>query len=181
MQDTYEIKDVNALEESAGNLATYSQNLVNNTNSLSYILETVNNLWQNENGQDKASYVSTLNDCIKEIKETIIPTLNRYVETMNTLAASTRTTQSNTVDNFTTVKGLKIRKVFNKPFRYILKKATKGNTILERYPKFEYPVPKSSRLTFMPMLRNFSKILSECSSLAISIPSVNSNSRYFGG
>lgn len=99
MQDTYEIKDVNALEESAGNLATYSQNLVNNTNSLSYILETVNNLWQNENGQDKASYVSTLNDCIKEIKETIIPTLNRYVETMNTLAASTRTTQSNTVDN----------------------------------------------------------------------------------
>lgn len=99
MQDTYEIKDVNALEESAGNLATYSQNLVNNTNSLSYILETVNGLWQNENGQDKASYVSTLNECIKEIKETIIPTLNRYVETMNTLAASTRTTQSNTVDN----------------------------------------------------------------------------------
>ena len=36
---------------------------------------------------------------LKEIKETIIPTLNRYVETMNTLAASTRTTQSNTVDN----------------------------------------------------------------------------------
>ncbi len=45
--------------------------------------------------------------------------------------------ESNTVDNFTTVKGLKIRKVFNKPFRYILKKATKGNTILERYPKLE--------------------------------------------
>ena len=45
MQDTYEIKDVNALEESAGNLATYSQNLVNNTNSLSYILETVNGFY----------------------------------------------------------------------------------------------------------------------------------------
>ena len=79
------------------NILIIHDNICNN--SLSYILETVNGLWQNENGQDKASYVSTLNECIKEIKETIIPTLNRYVETMNTLAASTRTTQSNTVDN----------------------------------------------------------------------------------
>lgn len=49
--------------------------------------------------------------------------------------------ETNNVNNFTTINGLKIRKAMNKPFRYILKKATKGNTILERYPKLEKDQP----------------------------------------
>lgn len=41
------------------------------------------------------------------------------------------------VDNFTTETGLKLRRVINKPVRAILKMATNGNIIIEKYPKLD--------------------------------------------
>ena len=45
------------------------------------------------------------------------------------------------IDNFTSLTGLKIRRIINKPVRFILKKATKGNIIVEDYPKLEKNKP----------------------------------------
>lgn len=45
------------------------------------------------------------------------------------------------VDNFTTITGLKLRRIFNKPLRYVLKKVTKGNIIIDSYPNLEKDKP----------------------------------------
>lgn len=45
--------------------------------------------------------------------------------------------EKSNIDNFTSITGLKIRKIINKPVRYVLKKATKGNIIVEDYPILE--------------------------------------------
>lgn len=45
------------------------------------------------------------------------------------------------IDNFTSITGLKIRRIINRPVRYVLKKVTKGNIIVEDYPKLEKNKP----------------------------------------
>lgn len=45
------------------------------------------------------------------------------------------------INNFTSITGLKIRRIINRPVRYILKKATKGNVIVENYPELEKNKP----------------------------------------
>lgn len=42
-----------------------------------------------------------------------------------------------TVDNFTTDFGIKFRRVIGKPFRFVLRKATKRKVIIDRYPKLK--------------------------------------------
>lgn len=42
-----------------------------------------------------------------------------------------------TVDNFTTDFGIKFRRVIGKPFRFVLRKATKRNIIIDSYPKLK--------------------------------------------
>lgn len=49
--------------------------------------------------------------------------------------------ETNNSENFTTTLGLNIRKFVNKPFRFALKKAAKGNIICDGYPKLEKGKP----------------------------------------
>lgn len=49
--------------------------------------------------------------------------------------------ENKTVDNFTTITGLKIRRTIHGPLRYVLDKATKGRIILESYPDLEKDRP----------------------------------------
>lgn len=45
------------------------------------------------------------------------------------------------INNFTSATGLKIRRLINKPLRFILKLATNGKIIVERYPELEKHTP----------------------------------------
>ena len=49
--------------------------------------------------------------------------------------------ETKTADNFATVHGLKIRKVINKPLRFVLEKATKGKITVESYPNLKKGEP----------------------------------------
>ncbi len=96
MEGNYQINNAIELENSASNLATYNQKLANNVQSLQYILKTVQENWQNDSGADLQSYINGLNTCISRLSNTIIPVIDKYVNTMNTLAISTQQTQQRT-------------------------------------------------------------------------------------
>lgn len=93
-QSTYEIGDLNQLENSAASLARYNQEITNNTSSLSYILRSVNENWQNEQGQDIQSIMTSLEDSIRVLNEDIQPILKEYSTTINNVVTETRATQS---------------------------------------------------------------------------------------
>ena len=96
MEGNYQINNAIELENSASNLDTYNQKLANNVQSLQYILKTVQENWQNDSGADLQSYITGLNTCISRLSNTIIPVIDKYVNTMNTLAVSTQQTQQRT-------------------------------------------------------------------------------------
>ena len=96
MEGNYQINNPVELENCASNLATYNQRLANNVESLQYILKTVQENWQNDSGADLQSYINGLSTCISRLSNTIIPVIDKYVNTMNTLAVSTQQTQQKT-------------------------------------------------------------------------------------
>ncbi|MCI8446069.1 MAG: hypothetical protein HFH31_01090 [Bacilli bacterium] len=94
---TYNIQNVDSLESSAQNLATSNSKVSNDADSLQYVLDQIKTNWQNEAAQDLASVISELSTCISNLKNAINPTLTKYVQTMNTLVAETRTTQGKSI------------------------------------------------------------------------------------
>lgn len=97
MNDTFEIRSIGSLESSAANLAKYNQSLINDTNSLEYILNAVQTNWQNEAGADLQSYIKELRECINILNNSISPTLKEFSSTMTTLASSAKANQSKTI------------------------------------------------------------------------------------
>lgn len=95
----YHITNVDQLIESAGNLATYKSNLLNNVESLSFIKNSVTTNWQNDNAySDVKSYVEELQACIDKLNNTIIPTIQKFSNTMYNLAIANKEIESNTVN-----------------------------------------------------------------------------------
>lgn len=94
---TYDIRNVNLLENTVSDLATTSQNVVKNAESLQYVLNEIKTNWQNEEGQDIQSIIAELEGCITTLKSAIAPTISKYVGTMNTLVADSRATQNRTI------------------------------------------------------------------------------------
>lgn len=92
----YEIASLERLENSAGNLANYNQQITNNARSLQYILTSIQENWENEQGQDVDSVLKNLSDAIKTLTEDIQPVISTYVESLNTIVTETRTTQGRT-------------------------------------------------------------------------------------
>lgn len=91
---TYEIRNVDELENSAANLATYNQKITNNASSIKWVLGQIQENWENEAAADLASIIEGLTECINNLNNTISPTIAKYVTTMNTLVAETRRNQS---------------------------------------------------------------------------------------
>lgn len=91
---TYDIRSVDELENSTARLSSSNQVVSNDADSLAYILEQIKTNWQNEAGTDLASIILELEKCIQSLKNAINPTVSKYIETMNTLVAESRTTQS---------------------------------------------------------------------------------------
>lgn len=94
---TYDITSVDQLETSTADLATINQNVSTNVTSLASVLNDIKTNWQNEAGADLASIIKELEDCINKLQTAINPTVGKYVETMNTLVANSRSTQSRTI------------------------------------------------------------------------------------
>lgn len=95
----YHITNVDQLIESAGNLATYRTNLLNNVDSLNYIKNSVTTNWQNDDAySDVKSYVEELQACIDKLNNTIIPTIHKFSGTMYNLAIANNEIESNTVN-----------------------------------------------------------------------------------
>ena len=95
----YHITNVDQLIESAGNLATYRTNLLNNVDSLNYIKNSVTTNWQNDDAySDVKSYVEELQACIDKLNNTIIPTIQKFSSTMYNLAIANKEIESNTVN-----------------------------------------------------------------------------------
>ena len=95
----YHITNVDQLIESAGNLATYRTNLLNNVDSLNYIKNSVTTNWQNDDAySDVKSYVEELQACIDKLNNTIIPTIHKFSGTMYNLAIANKEIESNTVN-----------------------------------------------------------------------------------
>ena len=90
----YEIASVDALENSASNLANYNQQITSNVKTLEYIISAVRENWQNESGNDIESIMANLNSADKTLTETIQPVISKYVETLNQIVLDTRATQS---------------------------------------------------------------------------------------
>lgn len=94
---TYEIKDIDRLESSAADLASSNQKISSDAASLTQILNEIRQSWENESGTDLQSILTELDGCIKKIQTAINPVVGKYVETMNTLVAESRTTQNKTL------------------------------------------------------------------------------------
>lgn len=87
---TYSIKNVEGLIDSAGNLANYKQSLVYDSNSLSFIKNSIESNWLNNspNANDLKSILSELQGCIDDLNNSIIPVTGEFSDTMMTLALS---------------------------------------------------------------------------------------------
>jgi len=85
------------LEEHTANLSNLLQSIGNEAANLRTINSTAKQFWNQGIGTDVESYGKELDDNIKLIEEKIIPSLKKYVQTMNTLADAVRDTANNTV------------------------------------------------------------------------------------
>ncbi len=94
---TYEIKDLSLLESDTADLSSANGKIQGNASSLQYIINQIRANWQNEAGQDLASILQELEECSNTLTNAIVPTVEKYVNTMNTLAAESRRTQGNTL------------------------------------------------------------------------------------
>ncbi len=94
---SYEIVSLDRLENSAGNLASYNQQISNNIGSLKYIMKAILENWENEAGQDISSIMLNLNDAIKTLSEDIQPVITTYVKTLNNIVTETRANQNRTL------------------------------------------------------------------------------------
>lgn len=87
------------LQEHATNLATLVQNISNEVTNLKLINNTAKQYWNQGVGTDVSSYGEQLEKNIKLINEKIIPSLQRYVQTMNVLADAVRDISSKGVSS----------------------------------------------------------------------------------
>ncbi|HBA37939.1 MAG TPA: hypothetical protein DCY94_04390 [Firmicutes bacterium] len=94
---TYEIRNLDDLENSVSDLLRVNENIRKNADSMQYIIKQVKINWENEAGQDLASILQELEECANKIEGAIIPTVDKYVSVMNTLVQESRSTQSNTL------------------------------------------------------------------------------------
>lgn len=94
---TFEINNLGALIESANNLTRYNQEISSYINSLNYVINAVQNNWQNEAGADIQSILVELRNCIAKLENNIQPTMNKFVQTINTIAAETEATQGQSI------------------------------------------------------------------------------------
>lgn len=98
MKMTYDIRNIDQLENSTATLSSSNQKVANNAQSLAYILNQIRTNWQNEAGADLASIISELEKCISSLQTAINPTVEKYVETMNTLVAESRSNQNRSLN-----------------------------------------------------------------------------------
>lgn len=93
---TYEIRDIGGLETSTQELANSNQKVSADVTSLEYIINQIKENWQNDAGTDLASIINELESCISKLKNAINPTVSKYVDTMNTLVAESKSIQQKT-------------------------------------------------------------------------------------
>ena len=93
MEDTYKIKNLNALEDSAAKLANNGADLEKNSHSITWILGQINANWKNPEGLDLQTINQNLKECTTQLEGTIIPLIREYAETLNSLVAATREIQ----------------------------------------------------------------------------------------
>jgi len=101
--DTYSIKNLKSLEDSATKLANNSTDLQQNANSIQWILDQINANWENPEGLDIATINRELPACINELNNVIIPIIKDYSETLFTLIAANNEIQKREVSNNTTI------------------------------------------------------------------------------
>lgn len=95
---TYSIQNVDNLENSAQELENSNSKVINDAESLQYILNQILSNWENEEGLDRKGIEEEFVGCINNLKEAITPTITKYVKTMNTLVGETRTIQKRSVE-----------------------------------------------------------------------------------
>lgn len=94
MQNDYIIRSLNSLETTASSLDSNNNVLINDINSLKYICRTIRENWENDQGQDLASILSTLDNTIGTLENELVPIIKKYVEVVNTVVAESRKNQS---------------------------------------------------------------------------------------
>lgn len=94
MQNDYIIRSLNSLETTASSLDSNNNVLINDINSLKYICRTIRENWENDQGQDLASILSTLDNTIGTLENELVPVIKKYVEVVNTVVAESRKNQS---------------------------------------------------------------------------------------
>ena len=97
MNGNYDIASLERLEESASALARYNQSLTNDGQSLDYIMKTISENWENEEGQDIESIMEKLKETLKTIRSDLQPTIANYVTIINTIVADTKKNQSGAI------------------------------------------------------------------------------------
>lgn len=93
----YRIANLDKLEENAGNLANYSNELTNHANSIEYIMRSIKENWENEDGQDIQAILTNLESAIKTLTLDIQPVLSKYFDILNNIVYETRETQGRTL------------------------------------------------------------------------------------
>lgn len=91
--DTYVIKDLDGLEQSASVLSNNGEYLADNAKSIEYLLKQINANWENAEGLDLTSINDGMNACYTQLVDTIIPLVREYAETLNELVVATREIQ----------------------------------------------------------------------------------------
>ena len=97
MNGNYDIASLERLEESASALAWNNQSLTNDGQSLDYIMKTISENWENEEGQDIESIMEKLKETLKTIRSDLQPTIANYVTIINTIVADTKKNQSGAI------------------------------------------------------------------------------------
>lgn len=94
---TYEIRDINELEIDTQELANSNKKILSDAEELDNIIMEIKRNWQNETGTDIESIITELENCTNKLKNTITPTIEKYVNTMNKLIVDSKIAQNNSI------------------------------------------------------------------------------------
>lgn len=94
---TYEIKNLDSLESTVKELASVNEKIKNNASEVTTILNQIKNSWENDMGNDFASIVQEIQNCVQELDVSITQTVSEYVKTIDLLVEESRRMQNNTL------------------------------------------------------------------------------------
>ena len=98
MYDTYDIRDISALENDSQSIISKSDKIINLVAEIKDLANKVKVNWET-NGTDLQSYLYEIEKCTGVLENSFIPAIKEYANVLSQLAEATKVAQSHTISN----------------------------------------------------------------------------------